>query len=182
MKTPSLITENTLLRTGKGYSKIFNNKWFMLLLLVVFAAGCKKVIEEPGVVGLCPIVVSTDPMDKAVDVVLNKVISATFNTNMKATTINNTTFTIKQGSTSTLISGTIAHTVNGATFTFTPDVALLPFTTYTGTITTGVTDTFRTAMVSDYVWTFTTIPQITLSSNPVAGGTTRSEEHTSELQ
>src|ERR1035437_2170360 len=87
MKTPSLITENTLLRTGKGYSKIFNNKWFMLLLLVVFAAGCKKVIEEPGVVGLCPIVVSTDPMDKAVDVVLNKVISATFNTNMNASTI-----------------------------------------------------------------------------------------------
>ena len=171
MKKNYFTIDSILLRTYKGYSKIFNIKWFMALLLVVFAAGCKKVIEEPGVVGLCPIVVSTDPMDKSVNVVLNKVISATFNTNMKATTINNTTFTIKQGSTSTLISGTIAPSVNGATFTFTPSVALLPFTTYTGTITTGVTDTFRTAMVSDYVWTFTTIPQITLSSNPVAGGT-----------
>jgi uncharacterized repeat protein (TIGR02543 family) len=27
-------------------------------------------------------------------------------------------------------------------------------------------------MVSDYVWTFTTIPRLTISSNPVAGGTT----------
>ncbi len=172
MKTPSLITENTLLRTCKGCSKIFNNKWFMLLLLVVFAAGCKKVTEETGLVGLCPIVVSTDPTDKAVDVVLNKVISATFNTDMNPATINNTTFTIKQGSTSTFISGKVAPTANKATFTFTPDVALLPFTTYTGTITTGVTDLFRTAMVSDYVWTFTTIPQVTLSSNPLVGGTT----------
>ena len=51
-------------------------------------------------------------------------------------------------------------------------MALLPFTTYTGTITNKVTDTFRTAMVSDYPWTFTTIPQLTLSSNPAAGGTT----------
>ncbi|MDB5210106.1 MAG: cell wall/surface repeat protein, partial [Sediminibacterium sp.] len=54
---------------------------------------------------------------------------------------------------------------------FKPDVALLPFTKYTGTITTTATDKFHTAMVADYVWTFTTIPQITLSVNNAAGGT-----------
>jgi len=141
----------------------------MLLLLVAFAAGCKKVTEEAGIIGVCPIVVSTDPMDKAVDVVLNKTISATFNTDMNPAAINSATFTIKQGS--QLISGTVAPTSSGTTFTFKPDVALLPFTKYTGTITTGATDKFRTAMVSDYVWTFTTIPQVTLSTNLAAGGT-----------
>lgn len=88
---------------------------------------------------------------------------------MDPKTINSTTFTIKQGT--NLIEGTVAPTASGTTFTFTPKVALSPFTTYTGTITTGATDTLRTAMVNDYVWTFTTIPQVTLSANPVLGGT-----------
>jgi hypothetical protein len=175
MKNIHLTTdiESILLRTGKSFSKkIFNNKWFLLLLLVVTAAGCKKDTEQPGIINPCPVVVSTDPMDKAADVVFNKVISATFNTNMDSATINKTTFTIKQISTSTYLSGTVAPTASGVKFTFTPDVPLLPFTRYTGTITTGATDKYRTALVSDYVWTFTTIPKVTLSSNPIAGGTT----------
>ncbi|HEY5326972.1 MAG TPA: ice-binding family protein [Mucilaginibacter sp.] len=142
----------------------------MVLLLAVFMAGCKKDTYTGAIQGVCPVVVSTDPMNKAVDVVLAKVISATFNTAMKPSTISNTTFTIAQGSTN--IAGTVAPTANNAVFTFTPTVALLPFTTYTGTITNSVRDTLGSAMVSAYVWTFTTIPQVTLSSNPVAGGTT----------
>ena len=43
-----------------GHSSIFNNKWFILLLFV-FAAGCKKVTEEKGLIGVCPIVITTDP-------------------------------------------------------------------------------------------------------------------------
>ncbi|MDB5111351.1 MAG: cell wall/surface repeat protein [Mucilaginibacter sp.] len=157
-------------RQSRGYSKIFNTMWCMVLLLVFFTASCKKDNYKGAVVGLCPIVVSTDPMDNAVDVVLNKVVSATFNVNMDSTTINKTTFIIKQGA--TLISGAVATTPIGTTFTFKPDVALLPFTTYTGTITTGATNRFRTTIVDNYVWSFTTMPQVTLSSNPVAGGTT----------
>jgi uncharacterized repeat protein (TIGR02543 family) len=157
-------------RQSRGFSRIFNTMWSLVLLFIVFLAGCRKDDFKAEVIGLCPIVVSTDPMDKAVDVALNKVISATFNTPMKASTITSATFTIKQGTTP--VTGVLAPTTNGTTFTFKPDVALLPFTTYTGTITTGATDTLRTAMVSDYVWTFTTIPQLTLSSSPTAGGTT----------
>ena len=169
----AIASKSSLLRMGNGFSKnIFNNKWFLLLLLIITAAGCKKDTEQAGVINPCPVVVSTDPMDKAPDVVFNKVISATFNTNMDTANINKTTFTIKQVSTSTYLSGKVAATTNGAIFTFTPDVPLLPFTKYTGTITTGATDKYRTSMVSDYVWAFTTIPQVTLSSNPLAGGTT----------
>ncbi|MEO6730851.1 MAG: ice-binding family protein [Ferruginibacter sp.] len=169
MKNDSFNLESTSSGTSKSPLKIFNYKWAVLSFLVLFAAGCKKVTEEPGIISPCPIIVSTDPTDKAVDVVLNKLITATFNTTMNPSTINNLTFTIRQGA--SLISGTVAPTAVGTTFSFKPDVPLLPFTKYTGTITTGVTDKFRTAMVSDYVWTFTTIPQVTLSANLAAGGT-----------
>ena len=168
-KKVTLTMDSTQVCQSRGYSKIFNTMWSLVLLLVVFLAGCKKDDFQGEVVGLCPVVVSTDPMDKAVDVVLNKLISATFNTNMNSATINNSTFTIKQGT--TLVSGVLAPTANGAVFTFKPDVDLLPFTTYTGTITTGAKDTLRTAMVADYVWTFTTIPQLTVSVDPAGGGT-----------
>ncbi|MCW3092692.1 MAG: cell wall/surface repeat protein [Ferruginibacter sp.] len=163
--------ERTPLGTAKFYSKIFNVNWCWLLLLLVFSAGCKKVTEEVGIVNPCPVVVSTDPADKAVDVLYNKVILATFNTNMNPATITGASFTIKQLSTATLITGKIAPGANGTIFTFTPDVPLLPFTKYTGTINTSVTDKFRTAMVNDYVWTFTTIPMVTVAPNLAAGGT-----------
>jgi len=88
---------------------------------------------------------------------------------MKASTITNSTFVIRQGTTQ--IAGKIAPTADAAVFTFDPDVDLLPFTTYTGTISKSVTDTLRTAMVADYVWTFTTIPVVSVSADPIAGGT-----------
>lgn len=133
-------------------------------------AGCKKDDYKGAIQGVCPVVLSTDPMSNAVDVALNKVIAVTFNTAMRPSTINNTTFTITQGSTA--IAGTIAPTANNAVFTFTPTVALSPFAVYTGTVTNSAKDTLGSAMVSNYVWSFTTIPQVTLSSIPVADGTT----------
>lgn len=168
-KTITLKKDSTPMPKRRGYSKVFNTLCSFVLLLSVLVSGCKKDDFAGEIVGLCPIVVSTDPMDKAIDVVLNKVISATFNTSMDPKSINNTTFTIKQGT--TVIAGTVAPTALGTTFTFTPTVALLPFTTYTGTITTGATDTLRTAMLNDYVWTFTTIPAVTIKEAPAAGGT-----------
>jgi hypothetical protein len=154
----------------KGHLK--TSRWVLavLLLLAAFMAGCKKDDYKGAIQGVCPVVVSTDPMNKAVDVALNKVISVTFNTAMNPAAINNATFTIMQGSTS--VAGTVAATANNTVFTFTPAVALLPFAVYTGTITTGAKDTLGSAIVKNYVWTFTTIPQVTLASNPVAGGTT----------
>jgi uncharacterized repeat protein (TIGR02543 family) len=140
-----------------------------VIIALVFIAGCKKDDFEGEIVGVCP-VVTTDPVDKAVNVLVNKVITATFNTNMDPATINSSTFTIKQGT--QVIEGTVAPTANAAVYTFTPKVALLPFTTYTGTISKESRDVLHSAMVEDYVWSFTTIPMITLTSSPVAGGTT----------
>lgn len=159
--TPSCVSTSLSRLTMMLYASI---ALFMLIL-----TGCAKDDFEGEVSGDCPVVVSTDPMDKAVDVTLNKVISITFNTDMDATSINNSSFSIKQGS--TVIKGKIAPTTDAKTFTFTPDVNLLPFTTYTGTVTMEARDNFKTAMIADYTWTFITIPQVTLSFSPVLSGT-----------
>jgi len=155
---------------GRRYSKIIAGACSLILLLAVFITGCKKDDYKGAIQGACPVVVSTDPLNKAVNVALDKVISATFNTAMMPSAINTATFAVKQGS--TVVTGTVGSTANNAVFTFTPAAALLPFTVYTGTISTGAKDTLGTSMVSNFVWTFTTIPQVTLSSNPAAGGTT----------
>ncbi len=149
--------------------KIFTLIFFCMALAASLLSGCKKDGFEDEVVGLCPIVVSTDPMDKAIDVVLDKLITITFNTEMDAATIDAQTVIIKQGA--TVITGTYAATSNPKVFTFKPTTALSPFTVYSGTITTGAKDTFHTAMEKDYVWSFTTIPAVTLTANPILGGT-----------
>ncbi len=158
-----------MLRLCKTFSTHFQNKWLLLLLFSIFAGGCKKVTEETGIVNVCPVVVSTDPMNNAVDVALTKTVSATFNADMAPATINTSSFVIRQGT--QIISGVVAATSVGTTFTFKSDAPLLPFTKYSGTITTASTDKFRTAMLADYLWSFTTIPQLRVSSNLAAGGT-----------
>ncbi len=150
-----------------SYSKTLNIILSLALLLTVFITGCKK-DNFVALQGVCP-VVATDPLDKAVDVALNKVITATFNTAMDASTITKATFLVTQGATP--VSGTVAATANAAVFTFTPDVPLSPFLLYTGTITTGAADKFHTALTANFVWTFTSIPQVTVIANPVIGGT-----------
>ncbi len=117
-----------------------------------------------------PPTVTTDPANNATGVLLNKVIVATFSVPMDSLTLKTpaTNFTIKQGT--TIVPGKFSYA--SKTVSFTPTSNLAPFTVYTGTITTGVKNTLGTPMAADYVWTFTTIPQLALSSNPVLGGTT----------
>ena len=99
-----------------------------------------------------PFVISTDPQDDAINVALNKKISASFSEAMDPLTINNSTFLIYQGSTA--INGTVTY--SGNTALFSPAVNLLPNTQYTGTITTGAKDPAGNSIANNYVWTFTT--------------------------
>ncbi len=139
----------------------------LTIALIVFFNGCKKDDYE-ATVFLCPLVVSTIPVDKAIDVPLNQVISATFNVKMDAETINQSSFIIQDGSTS--IAGTVAY--SGLTATFTPASPLIPNVLYSGTIKTLAKDLIGQSLMEDYKWSFTTIAEVTLSSNPIIGGTT----------
>jgi hypothetical protein len=100
-----------------------------------------------------PVVVSTDPPNNATGIVLNKVITATFNVPMNPATINTSTFTVYQGSTQ--VSGTVSY--SGTTASFTPSVNLSANKTYTATITTGAKSLAGVALASNYVWNFTTV-------------------------
>ncbi|MFI5452758.1 ice-binding family protein [Pedobacter sp. UC225_61] len=169
MKTKTTPTEGiTLLRPVLRYVKTASYLLSVIALAAMIIVGCKKDDFKDELVGLCPVITSTDPMDKAVDVVLDKLITITFNTNMDAASINGTTFTIKQAG--TLVSGKISPTADLKVYTFKPDVPLIPFAVYTGTVTAAAKDTFNTAMLKDYTWTFTSIPLITLSASPTVGG------------
>jgi hypothetical protein len=128
-----------------------------------------------------PTVILTSPVDLAIDVPLNAIVTATFNEPMLPSTIMSpaTTFTLQEhvGVTSALEPGTVLGTVTytGTTATFRPTSHLAPSTEYTATITTGVTNPLNTHMVSNYVWTFTTgtasdlIAPTVVSTNPVDG-------------
>src|SRR5450759_4038584 len=120
------------------------------MLLIVFLAGCKKDKDNPP--GVLPTVTSTDPINNATGVILNKAVTATFSVPMDPLTLTATTFTIKQGT--TLFAGTVSCT--GSTATFIHPTAFTASTVYTATITTGAKNVLGTPLASDKVWTFTT--------------------------
>ncbi|MBW4362257.1 Ig-like domain-containing protein [Flavobacterium taihuense] len=115
---------------------------------------------------LNPMVISTDPINKATNVVLNKVVAVNFNMPMNQTTINTNSFTIKQGT--TVIAGNVTYI--GTTAYFKPSASLMANTLYTVTITTEAKNIQGTALSSNYVWTFTagatTAPTV-ISTDPL---------------
>jgi hypothetical protein len=99
-----------------------------------------------------PTVSSTVPAINSTNVPVGNALSATFSEAMNPLTISTATFTLKQGATA--VSGTVSYV--GVTATLTPLVGLAPNTLFTATITTGAQDLSGNALVSNYVWTFTT--------------------------
>lgn len=114
---------------------------------------------------LQPIVVATSPTNNETDVVVNKIVSATFNMPMSASSITASSFTLKQGTTP--VAGSVTY--SGNTAFFAPTATLNPNTIYTATIASSVQNSVGTALASNYVWTFTTgitvAPKV-ISTNP----------------
>jgi ice-binding like protein/Big-like domain-containing protein len=120
-----------------------------------------------------PAVSLTDPLNSAVNVVLNKKISATFTTPMNPSTINSTTFTLHVASGNVLVAGTVNFV--GQTATFTPAANLLVNTPYIATITSGAHDLSGNALAANFSWVFTsgstidsTPPKVTATDPPTA--------------
>src|SRR5664280_582316 len=99
-----------------------------------------------------PTVIATIPVDNVTGVPINSKLAATFSKAMNPATITNATFTLQQGSTPVI--GTVSYM--SGTATFAPATNLTTNTFYTATITTGATDLAGNALVSDFVWSFTT--------------------------
>ena len=157
------------------------------LLFVVFMGGCKD--EITGIVNVCtaPTVIRTSPANGGTNEPLNKktgalvtavgkIITATFSETMDPLTITSSTFTVT-GPGVTPVTGSVTYTGPSFTATFISANNLAPNTIYTGTITTGAKDLEGIALVSNYVWSFTTgaTPDITpptvISTDPVNNAT-----------
>jgi hypothetical protein len=128
-------------------------------LLAVFIGGCQD--ENVEKVGVCPLVLSTNPANLAVNVPLEQVITVTFNEAMNPATIGPGAFDLSSpGSSSGRQKGSVTGELvyDAATFTmkFTPSQKLSANTTYTGKINTSVKDMTGNALQVDYTWTFST--------------------------
>ena len=120
----------------------------IVMLLIVFIAGCKKNNDTGGT----PTVTSTNPANNSTQVAINRMVVVEFSEPMDISTITGLTFTLNQGSTS--VPGVVTYI--GTSATFTPTNVLLASTVYTGTITTGAKNEAGVAMLSNYTFTFTT--------------------------
>ena len=99
-----------------------------------------------------PMVIATDPAGDATEVVLDQKIAATFSEPMNPSTLNATTFTLRQGTVA--LAGVVSTA--GATAKFSPSANLAAGTTFTATITTGAADLAGNSMTTNYSWSFTT--------------------------
>ncbi len=94
-------------------------------------------------------------------------ITVQFSEAMNTGTVTSATFQVNGGA----VAGTVAYTAGN--YVFTPTGALANNTTYTVTVTTGVTDLAGNAMTADHTWTFTTVAAGTVPAPAMSppGGT-----------
>ncbi len=97
-----------------------------------------------------PTVILVNPLDLATNVALNSTINATFSEAMEPSSISTGSFTVAG------VTGLVTYNAISRVATFTPSSNLAPGTTYTATVTTGVTDLAGNSMALNKVWSFTT--------------------------
>jgi len=117
-----------------------------------------------------PTVILTSPDTNETNVSINSNVSALLSEALEATTVSTGTFTLVKTSDNTHIAGSV--TPSGSSMVFNPDANLDINTTYTATITTGVTDLAGNPLAVNYVWNFTTgtttddTPPTVISTSP----------------
>ncbi len=119
-----------------------------LLLPIALMTSCKDDDENDGT----PTAMETSPSKNATDVARNHVVTVTFSEDMDASTINASTFTLKQGDIS--IDGEVE--VLGAVATFTPTGTLAAGKDFTATISTSAKSATGIALKNDLVFEFST--------------------------
>jgi Ice-binding-like/Bacterial Ig-like domain len=166
---PTTINSNTFMLTGPGttavpglvsYAAIGNTLIFTpsanLAPNTLFTATITTGVEDlagnalaadyvwtfttgTNVLMTAPEIVSTVPVNAATNVPLNQTVSATFTEAMNPLSITTATFQLT-GPGGTALAGTVSYDALNFIATFTPAAPLLTNSSYTATLTTGVTD------------------------------------------
>lgn len=105
-----------------------------------------------------PTVVLAHPAPNATAVPINGAISVTFSEPMNPARISGSTFTLVNNTLGAAIPGNVTYSATSRMAIFTPSTpALLAAnSSFTATVTTGVTDAAGNALATNFVWTFTT--------------------------
>lgn len=142
------------------------------LLLAIGMGACRD--ENVERVGLCPEVLLTDPLDLAVNVPLDQVITVTFNEALAPSTITPSVFELSSpgGGARILadISGTLTYDDEAFTLTFTPNSPLVANTTYSAVVKSTIKDLLGNEMQADYLWTFSTgssVAPVVIATSPI---------------
>jgi hypothetical protein len=141
--------------------------WLLAVTLGALAAGCGRdgILGSNGIATLAPAVTSVTPLNGAMGVPTNTLVTATFNEPM-APISGAASMVLTCAAPCANPTGAVAlnaaHTV--ATFTLTAGTTLATGTEYTVTITGGTSLASGAAMAGPYVWKFTTVATVTLVS------------------
>lgn len=110
---------------------------------------------------VAPTVTLTNPISGAINIPLNASVSATFSEALLPATLTNLSYSMTvpgpgPGFLPTNVPGSVSYASGGTVATFTPTLALTALTTYTMTISTGVSDLANNPLANPRVWSFTT--------------------------
>lgn len=105
---------------------------------------------------VAPTVVATVPERDATGVAVTGILTATFSEPMNPTTINTSTFTLRNNSSGAPVTGIVTWNAGTNTAGFNISSPLANSTSYTATITTGATDVAGNPLGAPYAFTFTT--------------------------
>jgi hypothetical protein len=117
-----------------------------------------------------PTVVSVSPGNWSITINTGVTVSAVFSEAMNASTINGSTFELRNVFTNALVPATVTYNATNRTATLYPSSRLDNSLLYSATVkggTTGVKDISGNYLVSDYTWYFIMIPLIDLTSPTV---------------
>jgi hypothetical protein len=178
----SLQRENSFTNKFKCMKK---NKLLTTLAIfsIVLFAGCKNDDYVAINGGPCPVVISTSPISGATlvgrsvvqsitaaqQVARTTLVTATFNKNVDAKTINSSSFTVKVTGGSE-VEGIVSYSAADSTATFTASSKFADNTTFEARVTTAVKDFMGNALQTDYVWVFstgTTILPVVIATSPI---------------
>ncbi|SDG78108.1 Ig-like domain-containing protein [Flavobacterium omnivorum] len=136
------------------------------IAMVVLFTSCSNDENTQSTPAPVPTVALTSPLSSDTNVARNKVVSVNFSVQMDASSINTTTFTLKQGGNPVL--GTVSY--SGTTAQFVPFTVLSANTLYTATLTTGVKSAEGVAISANKQWDFTTTANVNTGLKAVSLG------------
>ncbi len=131
---------------------------YLSLLLPIFLSACGGGSGGGNVTTdtTAPLVSSTSPEDGATGVTRDTTLTATFNENIFATTVDAASFTLVDSALNN-ISGTVSFDGLDNMVSLSPDATLARLSTYTATLTTDITDLSGNALAANTSWSFTTV-------------------------